>query len=41
MNGQSKTYIGNDTGDAIGIVLLYENYEVHEYRLYNGIHHRE
>ena len=30
MNGQSKTYIGNDTGDAIGIVLPYENYEVHD-----------
>ena len=37
MNGQSKTYIGNDAGDAIGIVLPYENYEVHEYRFYNGV----
>jgi len=40
MNEQPEANKGNDTEDAIGIVLPYETYEVHEYRFYNGIHHR-
>ena len=37
MNGQPEANNGNDTEDAIGMVLPYENYEVHEYRFYNGV----
>ena len=41
MNGQPEANNGNDTEDAIGMVLPYENYEVHEYQaFYNGVHHR-
>ena len=37
MNRQPEANNGNDTEDAIGMVLPYENYEVHEYRaFYNG-----
>ena len=30
MNGQPEANNGNDTEDAIGMVLPYENYEVHD-----------